>query len=1498
MLRSAVQPPLSTKPTSAKSTREKSHQGPQMPTPTFIQQQPQEQHREIRIQPLQRRPLLKRLDVSPFLFAYSILISCDAFLVYCLPSADNGDHGLYHNAMSTTATLIDLLFLLLLCGQLVLFLKCQWDPMWRAYVAFWMYKPFSRKDASYYNSRSSPHGTLSKIQAMKSWTHCLILPQSHLYDGSSTAMRGEEGGIVPVSIVETHVPMGTIHGGSDERSQITSYAAVVHFRGLTYRCCINLFPEWADECVVKRNVHADLLMESTWKMNGRNDNGILEEIDEVDQVETTILDSNGKGCSTTKIAKEKAEKILSAISWEPHFHRLHFPIDLPLNFYLSWSGHSTKHGQDTLETTTQIYNRNITHIPLPSILSLLSQQLLQPLFLFQLFCVILWSLDEYWMYALFTLFSLIMFEWTMAYNRWKGVKRLREEVAGSVDEEEEGDRDHSPSMPRSPLVECFRNGRWMALPSNQLVVGDIVSLVSPTMMQQQIRGQDHEQGNAIPADLLLLSGRAVVNEAMLTGESVPQVKESIRGEISGDKCEKAQLLDLGQGHKRCVLFGGTVLMDHHSEEEEDGLNNSRRSSDEVIPAPSNGLVCFVLRTGFDTIQGSLLRSLAYRAESGGGNAGGGEGVNSKETFLFLALLLLFALVSASTVVQHAWGDVTRNHFKLILHVIIIITSVIPPELPMELSLAVTSSLSELIKRCQVYCTEPFRIPLAGLVDTCCFDKTGTLTSDELRLHGVRLPPPNEVQEESGNSSGLSKTGDEGLILFDDISSKNGSGAALPRETLRVMVGCQSLALSHAFVTGRDGRTTVTSKLVGDPLEKAVMEACSWTILPGAKGVMVEKERPSSSTSAAGSIRVLHRFAFSSTLRRMTVLAIDSESIQSNENRGSNTLWALTKGGPEAILPMLDPKSINSADYRQSYRRQMSLGRRVLALAFRNLGPNTTANIEKWKSSRDKVEQNLVFAGLLVMDSPLKADTSRIIKELRAGQQSTVMITGDAVLTAAEVARRVGIIDAPEKSTYELCYCSTTKNEEKQQGFRFVPLDSFDETKGEKGFEYTPQDINKLSILVKKGKAAICMTGDVLTKMALSAVEQGVHSGTTNIKDDSTALKHPAATKAIASVIPVVSVFARHEPRHKEAVIAAFNSIGRHTLMCGDGSNDIGALKQAHVGVSIISVPDLEGKQRDAYDAIRSKRKTPNKFKDKKSKQSEAKQVESYLQAIAEAEDDLMHVGLGNASVASPFTARKTSIRCCKDILQQGRCTLVTMIQIYKILGVNCLVTALVLTKLHQVGVKQGDRQMTAEGVVVAGLFLFFTRGKPLSKLSPKKPPSSILCITTLISMAAQFGVHFLTIMFVTHMSNAYIDPYDPSMIPDGPFVPNTLNTATFLITVLAMINTFVVNYQGQPFVENLSENKLLFRSIVFCYCVLFTCAMDLFPPLNELLQLSSLPTSQKDSLMFNKQASNSLLCFINQTSEFIGFQLLLVALMIFDTSLVIFFEYLIRRWNR
>jgi len=160
-----------------------------------------------------------------------------------------------------------------------------------------------------------------------------------------------------------------------------------------------------------------------------------------------------------------------------------------------------------------------------------------------------------------------------------------------------------------------------------------------------------------------------------------------------------------------------------------------------------------------------------------------------------------------------------------------------------------------------------------------------------------------------------------------------------------------------------------------------------------------------------------------------------------------------------------------------------------------------------------------------------------------------------------------------------------------------------------------------------------------------------------------------------------------------------------------------------------------------------------------------------------------------------------------------------MLQIYKILGINCLVNAMVLSTLSIHGAKQvtlgelimlnglesfianqllfsfyltmqGDRQLTVLGVVVAALFFFVTRAKPIDALSKARPPPSVLCPHALLSIALQFAIHFGAILLACRASLAFVDPFDPSIVADGPFNPNVLNTCTFMLTVLSTINTF------------------------------------------------------------------------------------------------------------
>jgi manganese-transporting P-type ATPase len=63
--------------------------------------------------------------------------------------------------------------------------------------------------------------------------------------------------------------------------------------------------------------------------------------------------------------------------------------------------------------------------------------------------------------------------------------------------------------------------------------------------------------------------------------------------------------------------------------------------------------------------------------------------NSSETLSFIGVLVLCAVVASSAVLLDGLFDESRNKFGLVLHCIMIVTSVVPPELPMQLSLAVS-----------------------------------------------------------------------------------------------------------------------------------------------------------------------------------------------------------------------------------------------------------------------------------------------------------------------------------------------------------------------------------------------------------------------------------------------------------------------------------------------------------------------------------------------------------------------------------------------------------------------------------------------------------------------------------------------------------------------------------------------------------------------------------------------------------------------------------------
>ena len=120
----------------------------------------------------------------------------------------------------------------------------------------------------------------------------------------------------------------------------------------------------------------------------------------------------------------------------------------------------------------------------------------------------------------------------------------------------------------------------------------------------------------IPADLLLIRGTCIVNEAMLSGESTPLLKESIA------LLDSNEALDPDVAHKNAVLFSGTKLL-----QASNGGNT-----------PDGGCLGVVLRTGFGTAQGQLVRTMIFSTER--------VSANNLESFLFIGFLLIFAIAAS------------------------------------------------------------------------------------------------------------------------------------------------------------------------------------------------------------------------------------------------------------------------------------------------------------------------------------------------------------------------------------------------------------------------------------------------------------------------------------------------------------------------------------------------------------------------------------------------------------------------------------------------------------------------------------------------------------------------------------------------------------------------------------------------------------------------------------------------------------------------------------
>jgi Ca2+-transporting ATPase len=267
----------------------------------------------------------------------------------------------------------------------------------------------------------------------------------------------------------------------------------------------------------------------------------------------------------------------------------------------------------------------------------------------------------------------------------------------------------------------------------------------------------------------------------------------------------------------------------------------------------------------------------------------------------------------------------------------------------------------------------------GSASVIASDKTGTLTKNEMTVRVVVT------------ASGRVAFGGSGYAPDGKVGREGGGSidGALQVELERAL--CVADRANNAVVLVRDGRWTVQ----GDPTEGALLVAARKA---GVQAEALEVRLPRVS-----------ELPFSSERKLMSTLHRDA-----SQDRGI----VFTKGAPDVLLARCSRQLVGAeprpltperrAEILQVNDALASQALRTLGVAGRWLPGEAFAAYADHPDER--VEQDLVFVGLIGMIDPPRAEAREAVARARAAGIRPLMITGDHPRTAAVIARELGIAE--------------------------------------------------------------------------------------------------------------------------------------------------------------------------------------------------------------------------------------------------------------------------------------------------------------------------------------------------------------------------------------------------------------------------------------------------------------------------------------------------------
>jgi magnesium-transporting ATPase (P-type) len=276
----------------------------------------------------------------------------------------------------------------------------------------------------------------------------------------------------------------------------------------------------------------------------------------------------------------------------------------------------------------------------------------------------------------------------------------------------------------------LRGSESYEINSDELVVGDVVLL---------------ESGDKVPADLrLLISHDLEVDESLLTGESLPVIKD-------GTKVLHA---DAGLGDRFNMLYTGTLV--------------SRGRAQAVVVA-----------TAMDTVLGHIAADVLFRPSPKAPLQVRMERFTHRVAiFVGLAALLMFLVAIMR-------GTELGEMFLL---AVALAVSVIPEGLPVALTVALAIGMGKMARR-NVIVRRLLAMEALGSCTCIATDKTGTLTMNQLTVRRI-VCPGSEPWEVSG----------EGIVPSGEVLTAHGAPTEEEQQLITRM--CQASVLTNEGFLGR------------------------------------------------------------------------------------------------------------------------------------------------------------------------------------------------------------------------------------------------------------------------------------------------------------------------------------------------------------------------------------------------------------------------------------------------------------------------------------------------------------------------------------------------------------------------------------------------------------------------------------------------------------------------------------------------------------------------